>query len=528
MHKVLDFLLKPFGQNLPIFLALWFLASSATVYYWSIHGNPLYGIYMGGHGFIQVYFIVLVLGLLRGKFHSIVQWTLLILGIINLIADTCVQRIMYYGFTGDMVAIILGSNLSEASEFLPMYFTSQAVIFIVIILAIVSAILLFRNTISKWAKRWMQWGLFAALLASILVVTARHSKNWEGVFLNKIGLFLAYDAPVELTEYRTNPDLFFTGEQPQNIVLIIGESLSKRHCSLYGYPLKTTPLLDGMAADSSLIVYNHITSAYTNTIGAFERIMTTYDNQEPADSAWYKYTFLEDVMSMAGYETTWISNQSSSGIYDNIVAKFAALSDTVEWVGPKGLGIGKTNKDEEVFPYVESYASQTKDGNNFLILHLMGSHEGFSTRYPASYARFHQEDYLSKPEEQRATLAAYDNSVLYSDYVVSTVMHYFDNQEALVFFFPDHSLDIYDSDPTYAGHARTGDKVSLQAGEDIPFVVYPTRQFQDRFPEKTKKLREAQDHVFNTEDMIYTIMDICNVRFESDSTTVARSLLQNE
>ena len=372
MHKVINFFLEPFGKEWAFFIALWLLASSADVYFWSIHGNPAFGIYMGIHGFIQVYAIVLLLGLFRNRFRTILQWILLALGVLNLCADTCVHRIMHFGFTGDMVAIILGSNFSEASEFLPMYVTPQAILFIVSVIALAFLVLYFRKTISAWMKPWLQWGLAFVLLSFILLVSVRHSRNWEGVFLNKIGLFLSYDAPVDLTGYRTEPEIEVTGEQPETVVMIIGESLSKRHCSLYGYPRQTTPFWDAMAADSSLIVYNNVSSAYTNTVGAFQRLLTTYDNHAPEDTVWYKYTFLEDVMSMAGYRTTWISNQSSSGIYDNIVAKFAALSDTVEWVGPKGLGIGKTNKDEDVFPFIQTLVASTTLDKNFVIIHLMG------------------------------------------------------------------------------------------------------------------------------------------------------------
>ena len=526
MHKVINFFLEPFGKEWAFFIALWLLASSADVYFWSIHGNPAFGIYMGIHGFIQVYAIVLLLGLFRNRFRTILQWILLALGVLNLCADTCVHRIMHFGFTGDMVAIILGSNFSEASEFLPMYVTPQAILFIVSVIALAFLVLYFRKTISAWMKPWLQWGLAFVLLSFILLVSVRHSRNWEGVFLNKIGLFLSYDAPVDLTGYRTEPEIEVTGEQPETVVMIIGESLSKRHCSLYGYPRQTTPFWDAMAADSSLIVYNNVSSAYTNTVGAFQRLLTTYDNHAPEDTVWYKYTFLADVMSMAGYRTTWISNQSSSGIYDNIVAKFAALSDTVEWVGPKGLGIGKTNKDEDVFPFIQTLVASTPLDKNFVIIHLMGSHEGFGSRYPASFARFTEKDYPDKPEGQRSTLAEYDNSVLYSDYVVSTIMHLFDEKEALVLFFPDHSLDIYDSDPSYAGHARTGNEVSVRAGEDIPFILYPTSRYKEAFPDKMERIKSACSNAFNTEDLIYTIMDICNIKFAENVSVEEKSLLQ--
>ena len=46
------------------------------------------------------------------------------------------------------------------------------------------------------------------------------------------------NSKVELTENNS---------QIKNIVFILGESTSKGHMSLYGYPLETTPKMDKMA-----------------------------------------------------------------------------------------------------------------------------------------------------------------------------------------------------------------------------------------------------------------------------------------
>ena len=511
-RKIIDFLLKPFGENLTFFLALWLLASAADTYYWSIHGNPVFGCYMAVHGFIQVYVIVLLCGFLRGKALWTAKIILILAGIVSMVADACVQRIMWFGFTGDMVAIIMGSNLSEASEFLPLYFNAGVMSFIAVVLAALLVLFLFRKRIDGWNKTWIKLLLFFGLLASVLVVCVRRSRNWEGVFLNKIGLFLSYQPVVDLAGYRQ--DVMVEKEedaQPDNIVIIIGESLSRHHCSLYGYDKQTTPNLDAMAGDSVLVCYSNISAAFTNTVEAFVRMFSTFDNNQPQDASWFEYLFLEDAMTAAGYETVWISNQSSVGVADNVVAKLAALSDKVQWVGPKGMGIGKSNPDGDVLPFIRQFAREETEDKRFFVIHLMGSHAGFSTRYPASFARFTSEDYAEAPENQRQLLAEYDNSVLYGDWVVSEAMRLFDDTEAIVLFFPDHALDIYHTDADYIGHARTGNPESVRYGSEIPFVIYPTRAYRERFPEKVRAIREAQTRPFNLENLPYAVLDLAGV-----------------
>ncbi|MBQ2526042.1 MAG: sulfatase-like hydrolase/transferase, partial [Bacteroidales bacterium] len=129
------------------------------------------------------------------------------------------------------------------------------------------------------------------------------------------------------------------------------------------------------------------------------------------------------------------------------------------------------------------------------------------------------------PENQRKTLCSYDNAVLYGDYVVKTIFDQFKDKEAIVFFFPDHSIDVYESDPTYIGHARNTNTISFEVSSNIPFIVYPTESFKNHFPDMVEKLENAVDKKFNTEDIIYTFMDLANVKFADNDDVKKYSLL---
>ncbi len=526
VNKIIDFLLKPFGENLAFFLALWLLASAADIFFYAKSGNPVFGIYMGLHGLIQVYVVVLLCGFLKEKVLKVAKIILLILGVVSMIADACVHKIMNFSFTKDMVAIILGSNPSEASEFLPMYLNAGVLGFIGVVLAIMSGLLVFERQISAVSRRWLQWLLLALVALSVLLVSLRHSRNWEGVFLNKIGLFLSYESPENLTKYRQDVEVSVEEEQPANLVLIFGESLSKRHCSLYGYEKETTPIQESMVANSTLLRFTNIQAAWTHTLDAFSRMMTTFDNQPGDDLPWYKHLYLHDVLAAAGYKTIWISNQSSAGIWDNGVAKIAALSDTTEWVGPKGMSFKKSNPDGDVLPYVKSFLAHPLGDKQVFMVHLMGSHAEFSARYPDSFAHFSEEDYPNAPIGQRKNLMDYDNSIRYNDWVVSEIMHCFDDQEAIVLSFPDHGLDFYYTDPGYAGHARTSDPLSVQYGREIPFVAYPTKLYREHFPRQVQRLEAAREKEYNLEDLLYTVMDLAGARFPENDMVREKSLLQ--
>lgn len=461
-------LLSPFLNQIWFFLDIWLLTSAADCWFLSIHGDPVFGCYMTCHGFVLTYAIVFICQFIKGFAGKVLKGILVFLGILNLITDTLVHNIMHFGFTQDMVAIILGSNTSEASEFLAMYFTPYAVCFICTVLAITFCIWYFRDYYRKYIKTWMAIIALAACILSASAIIIRKSNNWEGLFLCKIKTFLSYEKPIDLRLFRTFPEVTPSDNQPDNIVLIIGESLSRNHCSLYGYEKQTQPCLEKMLKDSLIFILNDVEAAYPNTVEAFKSLMSTYTPSNPSKEWYTKETFLFDIMKAAGYHTYWISNQSSTGIYDNVTARFAQLADSTIWVGTRGMGIGKSDLDELTLPIVRSVSSLPM--KKFIVIHLMGSHEEFESRYPQGYAKFSPNDYSDKPKNQRRTLSAYDNSIFYNDFIVSELFQIFIGYNNLVIYFPDHALDIFDTDPEYAGHARTKDSISFRTGREIPFI----------------------------------------------------------
>lgn len=527
IQNIIAFSQKPFKENLSFFLRMWLLVSAADMFFWSIHGDPIFGAYMGIHGFVYVYVIVLVYGIFEGGAKRIYQIAFIALGLLNLIADSFAHYILHTGFTKEIVAIIRGTNPNEGTEFMSLYLKPDIIAFIIICIALLPVInwLVKKKSVVE-RVRWIPSFLSVILLLSVGYIGFRHSKNWETVFLHKILLFKSYNPPVELTPYRSTPSIQTNGDSPTIIALIIGESLSRNHCSLYGYDKITTPRLAKMVDDSLVYTFSNVSAAYYMTGGAFPLMMSTYSGSDNDIDHWYESILWEDITTAMGYRSVWISNQSSSGLYDNPVAQIAELSDSLIWVGTKGLGFSKTDHDEGLITPVQGIIRNCDGRKTLLVIHLMGQHEEFSKRYSDGFKVFHAQDYMNRPNNQRQVFADYDNAVLYGDWVVSELMNSFSDQEAIVFFFPDHALDIFDSDPSYVGHARPIDSLSVQAGLRIPFFIYTTKQYRKHFPDKIARIIDAVDKPYNTEDIFYTIMDVANASFTNNPTIVKeRSLL---
>lgn len=466
--------------------------------------------------FVITYIFSLILFILPSKSKIIYEYITLCLAVLHFIGSIFLISMYGYVLNDDIMSVILNSNKEEIVEYLSMYLSAKYFLLLIILLCGAFASYHLIKTCLKSIK--CNCILVGALLIVSAGLTIRRPVYLGEIFHYKyIKGFNPSNKVPDLSEYAEEIHLIsFKDTRPSNVVLIIGESFSKYHSSLYGYEKNTNPLLSKYRTDSLLYIYSNVTSPALNTIPCFQSIMSTYKPEFKDSIAWYKCTTLIDVVKKANYNTFWISNQSKRGIYDNIPSRYAELCDTALWVGDKQfVGMYRTTFDEELIPLVKPLLVNKKE-NNFYVCHLMGSHYQFRMRYPHEYERFNTQNYVNYPEFQRKQRASYDNSILYNDSVVYELMNLFMDKEAIVFYFPDHSIDVYQSSNKYIGHASYTNPKSADAGRSIPFMIFTTPLYQKRFPLEMEMIKKCTQQPFRTDDMIYTIMDLVGISLEGE------------
>ena len=196
----------------------------------------------------------------------------------------------------------------------------------------------------------------------------------------------------------------------------------------------------------------------------------------------------------AGYETWWFSNQGRYGQYDSAITLVAKTADHATWTDDSYTFTDKY--DEALLPYLTQIDPSK---NNFIVLHIMGSHIYYNNRYPAAFDKFQTTE-----EDSRATSTpSYANSILYTDYVVSQVFDYAQkhlNLQAMV-YFSDHGENLEIS--------HNPDVFSFDMVR-IPFWVYISPGYQAAMPRHSAALYDHQ-HRYFTNDMLYdTISGLLN------------------
>ena len=517
LKSLISLIIKPLKEYFHIFFTILILHSIVDIsyfYVWKAHalGVLCYGLV------ISYLLTVPCIWLNKNKrLFSIYKYTIFTIYGISFSVDIISHAVLGSSLDINVVSAILATNKNEALECIQTYFSIIPIIVGGVLLA---AIYFCYKLLQKYKIRsqffYLLWIL--GILSGFLISTFSSRINLVGRFAHvggpfgKIYLFYDCSEPINLQENLIHPKITVDKtNQPQNIVMIIGESLTKHHCSTYGYEKETCPLLEKLENDSTLYKFSNVKSPRDYTLPVFKELFYQYREQNHDSIEWYQSPCLIDIISRSNYNTFWISNQSKKGLLDNVIGQLSDLCTENHFVQIAGNHI---TYDESVIKFIQPILN-TASNNNFFVIHLIGSHTMFDQRYPEGRNKFGQEDYLDKPDNQRQILAEYDNSVLYNDSVVNQIFNVFHDKEAIVFYYPDHAVDLFQSSPTYYGHANSSQE-SIKWGKEIPFYIYVTSKYKQKFAERINSINKNINQPFCTDNMFYTIMDLIGASFPNN------------
>lgn len=307
------------------------------------------------------------------------------------------------------------------------------------------------------------------------------------------------------------------------VIFILGESTSRHHMQFYGYDLPTTPNLSRREQAGELTAFSSVTSPHAGTMAVMRTLFSFYDND--AAGMWYDYGNIFDILRESNVHTVWLSNQESSGFYGSIGRTLASRCDEQAFTSHLAHTIDLSERyDEEVLPLLDDALAgdgrtDAEPQSDFIVVHLMGAHEDFKRRYPASFARFTAADETGGVRDDAAASqirAEYDNAVLYDDYIVDAIIRRVEDQDALVIFLSDHGEEVNDI-RDLVGH---GDESSAWQ-RDIPMVIWTSAKFRVHHPEDVRRICAAKEHAWQSDEMIHTLLDlmkICVPQYEKEKS----------
>ena len=409
-------------------------------------------------------------------------------------------------FTNDILYTLFQTNINESYEFINDYIKMKYIILYVLVSFFF--ILLFYKQ-EKVETKKIETGLLLFMciaFAGVALALSNYLRLPKFFFHG----YKKYTREVELfkkiKEQRKTGNLQFNAyknNSGETYVIIIGESLNKKHMGIYNYFRDTTPLLEAMNKKNELIIFNNVYSNHTHTVPVLSLALTEANQYNK--KSYFKSLSIIDILKKSNFETYWITNQNLYGVYENLVSVIASRSD---FLIPLNSLINENNTPKK---YDGALIEQTKNillkkttKNRVIFVHLLGNHSTYASRYPKNqYQKYYgdlNQAFFGKKTSKNKILNDYDNSVVYNDFVVSSIMKDFKRYVDIgaVLYIPDHADDVVNE----LGHNSSLFTFSMT---QIPMIACFTEGYKQKYKRRFSSLMKHKNSLFSN-DMLYSTM----------------------
>lgn len=296
-------------------------------------------------------------------------------------------------------------------------------------------------------------------------------------------------------------------------IVVIGESLNRRHMGLYGYFRETTPSLTRLRKSGELIVYENAFSSHTHTMQVLSQALT--EANQFNHRSYFESSSLIDVLKAADVNTVWLTNQNLLGAWDNMVSVIANTADQLVGINRAiGTTVATDTWDAELLPPIADALHPKTKQSQVIFVHLMGSHSNYCSRFPEEYQDYTEPlprgiagSSIDHQPKLAQSLNCYDNSVLYNDYVVNRIISLLRESGTVgsVTYFSDHGDDVM----AQLGHNSTKFTFDMAA---IPLMFWLSDSYIERYPLKYKYLNQHSAKLFTNDLLFDTLLGVIDVR----------------
>ena len=390
------------------------------------------------------------------------------------------------------------THLSEAIGFLKSFISVKTLCFGVILLLVLfvpTITLLVRNIKNGGmsSAKWPKWIIaLSVLLFAAGIINVRHwiprsfpvlDYQLSQAYIHSIRdakkLHTINAAKLVLANGINNT---LASRVPGTVLLVIGESETSDLMTAFtpSLPVDTTPWLTSEKENKDFYLFNHAYTNFPATAGALSMTLTGINQYNEKEIG--QVVTLLDVAKKAGYDTWWISNHRQLGAGNPSVDLVSSGADHTLWT---------THAEGADIDLISLLKKVPRNGNHFIVLHLMGSHAKYDSRIPDDWP------YLSLPGADE-TENDYATTVDYTDYVLKNIFNY--SKENLhmtaMAYLSDHGEDMK------YGHGEGHVTWSML---HIPLFFYLSPEYETAFPNTAKALRNNREKIF-TNDLLFDTM----------------------
>ncbi len=421
--------------------------------------------------------------------RTVGKWLLALL--FNISAIT-VYFINTYGVIIDrtMIGNVLNTNYEESTSF----FSIGLIIYIVFLGLLPSFILFKFKVIRPKFKRFLVHTVLSLIL--LVIIAFANSPNWLWIDKNSKtlgGLVMPWSFVVNTSRYYSHinkknrkeillPDATIKNDEKSVAVLVIGESARSSNFSLYGYEKNTNPLLSQIEG----LKHFKAESCATYTTAGLKCILEHKNTGK-------LYEILPNYLSRSGVEVIWkTTNWGEPTVNVKNFQNKESLRKSCEGQN--------CNYDEILLNGLKEQIEASDKNKILIVLHTSTSHgPTYYKKYPQQFEKFTP---VCKSVElanctQQELINAYDNTILYTDYLLATLikeLKELDDYNSSMIYISDHGESLGESNLYMHGiPASLAPKEQLE----IPFIVWQS--------DTLIKIKENQEH--SQHNVFHSILD---------------------
>ena len=430
------------------------------------------------------------------------------------------QLVLLYLFGDSIIAVdmfmnLFTTNVSEASELLRNIYPAVVgvcILYIPLLILAVRSLLLKERLPDRFRMKAALTGCAMALLGGGCLIVSKALNPGFGVKYHIFPANVIYNIKLTLDRWdlsknylATSKDFHFNASKQTDstrreiYVLVIGEASRAANWQLFGYDRPTTPEL---SATPGVVPFSDLLTQ-ANATHKSVPIMLSPASAENFNTIYQRKSIIT-LYKEAGFKTLFISNQVPNR---SLIDYFGAEADRRIDISPRENDLITISRyDGEILPILRQAIIST-DSNLLVVIHTYGSHFDYTKRYPPSYARFTPDAVSSVRSSREHLVNAYDNSIVYTDHVLSNIISMLDSARvcSALLYCADHGEDLMDDKRERFLHASP---IPTYYQLHVAGLSWFSDRYRETYPYRYEMARKNRKRPATTASIFHTMAQI--------------------
>ncbi len=297
------------------------------------------------------------------------------------------------------------------------------------------------------------------------------------------------------------------GSKPTLMVLVVGETARAESFGLNGYARNTTPEL----AKKPIVNFRQVSSCGTATAVSLPCMFSGFTRHNYDDELAGHREGLLDIVQRAGYQVTWMDNNSGcKGACDRVQTQPLLPNRQTAWCEDNEC------KDDLLVESLVDYIKNAPVHDRLIVLHQAGSHgPAYYRRYPKAFEKFTPVCATNAIQgcSTASVVNTYDNTIAYTDYILARIIDTLAAQSShyqTAFWYVsdhgestgEHGLYLHGAPYMFAPSQQT----------HVPMVAWLSPDFAQAHAHTLSCLKQKQDMPLSHDNLFHTVLGLLDVK----------------